>query len=393
VAAVTAGLLLLAACGDDDSDSATTTSDSSGGKQTVPVGVDAKSSDTSVAFTAYFPSEVTLHAGDTVDFGETFTGEPHTVTFGTLVDQGLAKVDPAATDEPAELKKIPALLPDGPGDAIQAAAQPCYLATEDPPASDACTKDQQTQPAFDGTQSYYNSGFLADGEHFKVTLADDIKPGTYSYFCTLHREGMTGKVTVVAAGDKAQTSAEVAEAGKTELAEAQAKIKPTIDAIKTGTLPPFIATADPKGVIVGGGSEDVPAAVPVLMGPNTTDVKTGDTVTFTIVGPHTVSFGSSESLRTIISRAPDGSVHLNPDSFAPAGGAGQPAPTGPPPTTPGPPTIIEGGSYNGTGFHSSGAVLSFPPQLFAYTLTFTKPGSYQYVCLIHPDMKGTVNVS
>ena len=137
----------------------------------------------------------------------------------------------------------------------------------------------------------------------------------------------------------------------------------------------------------------------MLFGPDKVGVKTGDTVTWTIVGPHTVSFGSSEALRTFISKAPDGSVHLNPDSGAPAGGAGQPQ--GPPPgggppdsnAPPPPPTPIDGGSYDGTGFHSSGFVGSFPPNLFTYSIKFTKAGSYQYVCLVHPDMKGTVNVS
>ena len=33
-------------------------------------------------------------------------------------------------------------------------------------------------------------------EEFEVTLADDIAPGTYTYFCTLHRQDMEGKVIV-----------------------------------------------------------------------------------------------------------------------------------------------------------------------------------------------------
>ena len=75
----------------------------------------------------YYPNEFTVHAAATVDFNSVVSGEPHTVTFGTLVDQGLAKAKPTDTDEPAELKKIPPLRPDGPGDAIQASAQPCFL--------------------------------------------------------------------------------------------------------------------------------------------------------------------------------------------------------------------------------------------------------------------------
>jgi plastocyanin len=393
---VVALVLVFAACGDDDDDSGgasggSTTTEASDGAQTVDVQVDADTSGTQLAFTSYFPNELTLHPGDTINFDSNFTGEPHTVTFGTLVDQGLAKIDPNAEDEPAELKKIPPLLPDGPGDAIQAAAQPCFLATDDPPASDACTADQQEQPDFDGTQTYYNSGFLGDGDTFGVTLADDIEPGTYSFFCTLHRAGMTGKVVVVAAGDDAQSADDVSAAGEKQQGDLVTKLQPTIDAIKAGTLPPFIPTASPSGVIAGGGSEEVQSAVPVLFGKDSVDIKTGDAVTWTIVGPHTVTFGADESLRTAISKAPDGSVHVNPNAFAPTGGAGQPQ--GPPPESPGPPIAIDGGSYDGSGTHSSGLVLSFPPQLYTYSLTFTKAGTYDYFCSIHPDMKGVVNVT
>jgi plastocyanin len=394
-----AGVLVFAACSDDNKSSTTTQSDNNkGGAQTVSVSVDADASETGVSFLAYFPNEVTLHPGDTVDFTGVFTGEPHTVTFGALLDQGVAKADPNAQESPPEIAKLPSLLPDGPGDAIQAAAQPCFLATGDPPASDACPKDQQKQTDFDGTQTYYNSGFLADGDQFKVKLASTVKPGVYNYFCLLHREGMMGKVTVVAADQKAQTADEVKQAGQQQLTAAQDKAKPTIEAIRAGTLPPFIPTAIPDNVIAGGGSEEQPEAVPVLFGADKTDVKVGEKVTWTVVGPHTVSFGASEALRTFITKSPDGSVHVNPDSFAPAGGAGQPEPdpNAPPPdenAPPGPPTNIDGGSYDGNGLHSSGAVLSFPPQLFSYSMTFTKAGTYEYFCLIHPDMKGTVNVT
>lgn len=387
--------LVFAACGDDDDSSSSaggsTTTEASGGAQTVEVQVDAASSETLLSFLMYFPGEVTVHPGDTVDFKSNFTGEPHTVTFGTLVDEGMAKVDPNAQEEPAELQKIPPLLPDGPGDAIQASAQPCFLATEDPPASDACTADQQKQPDFDGTQTYYNSGFLAEGDVFEVKLADDIEPGTYSYFCALHRASMSGKVTVVAADAKADTADDVTAAGDKELEDHVTKLGPTMDAIRAGTLPPFIPTAAPGGVIAGGGSEEVPEAVPVLYGPDSIDVKVGDAVTWTIVGPHTITFGGDESLRTAISKSPDGSVHVNAQAFAPTGGAGQPQ--GPPPETPGPPIAIDGGSYDGNGVHSSGLVLSFPPQLYTYSLKFTTAGTYDYFCSIHPDMNGVVNVT
>lgn len=388
-------VLLLAACGGDDTTTKSASSSGEKGPQTLPVDVDADTAGTSLAFTSYFPDQLTAHPGDTVEFTSHFSGEPHTVTFGTLVDTGLAKADPNAESEPPELAKVPLLLPEGPGDANQSAGQPCYLATGEPSLTDACTKDQQKQPDFDGTQTYYNSGFLADGESFKVVLSDTIKPGTYNYFCTLHRAGMSGKITVVDKSATAQGADEVKAAGEAALSAAQTKMKATVEGIKAGVLPPFVPKATAGGVIAGGGSQDVPGAVPVIFGPDTVDVKVGQSVTWTIVGPHTITFGATEALRTDIVRAPDGAVHLNEEAFKPVGGAGQPQ--GPPPSAPpdpkAPPTPINGGSYNGTGLHNSGLVLAFPPNLFTYSVKFTKAGSFTYACMVHPDMKGTVNVT
>jgi plastocyanin len=54
--------------------------------------------------------------------------------------------------------------------------------------------------------------------------------------------------------------------------------------------------------------------------------------------------------------------------------------------------VTDGGSFDGTGFRSTGLVLSFPPSLLGYKMTFTKAGTYGYVCLIHPGMTGSVVV-
>lgn len=74
---------------------------------------------------------------------------------------------------------------DGPPKPNQSAAQPCYLDTGVPPLANAggapaCAK--KPQPDFNGRQSFYNSGMLTeDGESFSVKLAEDIRPGTYSF--------------------------------------------------------------------------------------------------------------------------------------------------------------------------------------------------------------------
>ena len=57
-------------------------------------------------------------------------------------------------------------------------------------------------------------------------------------------------------------------------------------------------------------------------------------------------------------------------------------------------SVRDGGKYDGTGFRSSSVSdESFPPNLVGFSLTFTKPGSYSYTCVIHPGMDGVVQVT
>jgi len=367
------------------------------------VQVDGKTPAFAASFTAYFPNEVKVRPGDSVKFKSIFSGEPHTVTLGTLADAGLAKAQaagPDAQDEPPELKKIPDLLPQGPGDAVQTTAQPCFLPSGDPPADGAaCSKDQQTQPDFDGTQSLFNSGFLADQATFTLKLAKTIKPGTYNYFCALHRADMSGKITVVDSGQSVPAPDQVTQDGQSQFNTLVQKLQPAATSVKGGSLPPFLPQAKADQVLAGGGVKDVRNALVNEFGPATASVPVGGSLTWTVFGPHTLSFNAPASAQVLLAKAPDGAVHLNKEAVSPSGGPGMPPPpSGPPPSgpppngPPPPPTAIDGGSWSGTGFHSSGIILSFPGNFYSYKLAFKKAGSYSYACLIHPDMKGTVKV-
>lgn len=48
--------------------------------------------------------------------------------------------------------------------------------------------------------------------------------------------------------------------------------------------------------------------------------------------------------------------------------------------------------YNGAGPISGGALLTDPNAPKTFTLTFTKAGTYKYLCMFHPGMEGTVIV-
>jgi plastocyanin len=245
---------------------------------------------------------------------------------------------------------------------------------------------------------------MPDGDVYNVKLASNVKPGTYRYYCTLHTVQMQGAITVVPSGDKAPTAAENKATGDAELQKGISALQPAVDAVKDAPVDKALA---------GVGTEEAEGASANIFGPPIATIPVGGSVNWTIFGPHTISFNPPDDLEPFITRAPDGLVHLNPKTFPPAGGGvPQPQPPGgdqgggggggSTTTTaavttttsgaPPPPTVVDGGSYNGTGYYSTGLYLSFPPELSAYKMTFTKAGTYSYECLLHPGMAGAVKV-
>jgi plastocyanin len=394
--------LLGAACGGSENPaveggSDTTTAAPSGSAYTV--NLDGKTDAFNGEFGSFFPSALTVKPGDTVKFAlPRFSGVPHTVTLGTLVDKAVAKIEqlgPQASIEAqetsAEVLNLPDLFPhespkSGPPDANQSAAQPCFLDTGVPPLSlsgsaPACPK--RDQPEFDGTQAFYNSGMLgADGDSFTVKVADSTKPGVYSMICLIHRGVMTGKVTVADAGATVPTPEDVRAKGSQEL-----------DAIVQGLTPVAAATlkATPDKAVMGAGDPKYFSTTIAQFGPMSASVPVGGSVTWNVFGFHSLTFGAADSDVVLVSKSPDGAVHLSPKA-APAG-FNVPAALGdfPPPAN-SKPVAVNLGSYDGSGFKSTGVIGSLPPRLVSLKLTFTKAGTYPIRCVIHPDMKGEVKV-
>jgi plastocyanin len=388
-------VLVGSACGNDKKSSNKTANTTAGGQsstgpQTRTVSVDGKTDKYNGAFLAYFPNTVSVRPGDTVDFREVWSGEPHSVTMGQLVEKGLQAAKGASENgpPPPDLAVLPQMLPEGPGDANQGAAQPCFLETGSPPsdATKACPKT--AQPPFNGRQPYYSSGFLPDGRNFTVNVAMDTAPGKYQFYCDLHGPEMSGTIEVKPRDAVIPSQEDVNAAARKQLDDTVAKVAPGVQAAKAGQAP-F------PGNLAGFGAENVPASVNEFI-PQTINTKVGQKVTWTFVGAHTISFNAPPGIMPFLMLAPDGSVHIQPRAFAPAGGPGAPAgdQNGPPSTgPPGPPKVVDGGRYDGTGFRSSGLFLSFPPDLLGYSLTFTKAGTYTYLCTLHPGMGGVVQVS
>ncbi|MEX1177290.1 MAG: hypothetical protein WEB09_02405, partial [Nitriliruptor sp.] len=56
--------------------------------------VDYEHDEFATQFIRFFPDEVQAHPGDTISFEQYWTGEPHTVTFGTAVTEVLEVTRP-----------------------------------------------------------------------------------------------------------------------------------------------------------------------------------------------------------------------------------------------------------------------------------------------------------
>jgi plastocyanin len=342
---------------------------------------------------AYFPRFVEAHAGDTIDFHQTWTGEPHTITLGTLTKPLGDTIKPLFLKH-KELPDyidtaqygLPTVWPvedNAPLTINQVAAQPCYIASGAVPTDAArCPK---TQPAFDGTQAFYNSGYIPyrgkKRDEFRVPLASTIKPGEYFYYCLLHGPGMGGFIDVKPKEAKL-TSAKgfhdadlVAGVATARQARAQAaKVRLPGSDIQAGSFSYYVNTKAPPVSL----NEFVPSSF---------HAKVGQKVTWSFVnGPgHTVSF-DVPSYFPVISFKKDGSVVFNTATNEPQGGPGYPRGEGEPPEDG---FAVDAGSYDGSHFLSSG----YPDGPMRYSVTFTKPGTYAYACLIHPLMLGKVVVS
>lgn len=392
-----ATLLLAAGCSDGD--------------EAVPLLVDYSHDEFATQFIAYFPDTIQAHPGDTIAFRQTWTGEPHTVTLGTAVDEAIGVTQPlidewGTTPEeqiPPEVMEsfmaAESTLPpaadweseDWDGRMNQVVGQPCLV--QDGPLPDTMDPCEVRElPTFDGTAAWFNSGIIpyegTAGNVFDLQLADTIEPGTYSFYCAFHGPFQSGTIEVVPADRDIPTPREVSVATREEVSEqieplrawfeeARDEGQVTVDGkVFTGPFAGLPGTPEqPGGGMV---NEFMPRDI-------TTTV--GEPVTWRLFGPHTISFDVPEYF-PIAEFDDDGTVRYNLDVEAPAGGA----PDLPPEEELEQESVeLDGGTWDGSGFWSSG--LMWSEGNIEYSLRFSTPGTYTYACLIHPPMIGTVVVS
>jgi plastocyanin len=166
---------------------------------------------------------------------------------------------------------------------------------------------------------------------------------------------MSHGVTVVGSDAERQSPAQVAATADKELGGLKAQ--------GTSIVIPTAGTG-PAGATVASGWSNMIVAVNRFY-PETVAIKAGQTVTWKVGSdwmPHTVSF------------QPPFKSPAEPDAMKPSG-------------------VKSGGKYAGGESHSG--IFGPPPDGLTdtFALTFTKTGKYPYLCLLHPGMAGTVEVS
>ncbi|MGE0027711.1 MAG: hypothetical protein AB7O78_16710 [Thermoleophilia bacterium] len=305
---------------------------------------------TGIEFNALYPSQITVSKGDKVQFA---VNGFHTLTIPGKGAKLPAFIVPSKTLNP------PTNDPAG---------QPYWWGGTTPLI-------QVNGAAFapiggtSATGKTLSSGLLpGNAPKFTVTFP---KTGTYQIRCLVH-PNMKGTVKVVASsGDTAKKQAARA---KKELASQTATVKALVKKAASSSGPT---------VFIGPGTKQ---AQLFAFEPANRKVAPGSTVTFTMSGGnevHTVAFGPSAFVQNVAKTTFQGQgVDLAGEGFYPS----DPPTAGIPSLTP---------TSHGNGFLNSGALsdkgTGFPVP-HSFQVTFPTAGTYDYICLVHPEMHGTITV-
>lgn len=347
------------------------------------------------SYLAFLPAELPMKPGDEAFFSVRSRGEAHTITLGTMVDDAATAIDALGPDAMLaqiealpEMAALPSVLPSQPSGDVRpevngSAAEPCYLESGAPPNSPtggAPRCDERSRPAFDGRQTFFNSGWLDRDDTFTLSVTDDIKPGTYTMMCLVHRAQMRGTLRVLKAGHSRPSIGAFNDAADARIERLRNEIA------AAATHAAFETTA--RDAVAGYGSPGVSALL-TTFGQDTYEIAAGEAVSWSVYGTHTISFDAPDG--DLLEKR-EGRVRLNQEVWRPTGSP--PFPTGAqfPLASGAEPIVIDGGSYDGNGRHHSGVLQSAGTPRVTYQLRFPRRGTYQYACLIHPLMTGEVEV-
>jgi len=308
---------------------------------------------------AFYRKSVTVHVGDKVKWK--FNGF-HTVTI------------------PAKGKPAPAFIgPDPSGATVagvnDAAGNPFWFNGQPKLTLSPLGALPQGGKSYNGKKLVSSGAPLAPGAP-KPYSVKFTKKGSYSYYCTIH-VGQKGTVKVVGKNKAIPSNKANAKAAKKEYAKVAKQL------IKDAKF------AGPPGNAVEAGHDTIPSTI-FRFFPATKSVPVGTTVSFNMSAKtteaHTISFGPADYLKT------QADTFIGPDPANPQGLpvvnpiAAYPSDV---PTLP-----AYDGTSHGNGYLSGGIIDrdAATPGGGTTQVTFSKAGTYNYICLIHPDMKGSIVV-
>ena len=287
------------------------------------VKVGVQSADGKYQGMGFLPRQVFINAGDTVNW-QANSIEIHTVTFPPTA---------GGTGGPAglttELHKTPPL----------DASDPLEMQPQAPAGSNG---------VYDGT-NYFNSGVMATSPGAFNAVSDYQltfpTAGTYTYLCLVHGATEVDQVIVAPQGTAYPYTQADYDQGA---ADAVARVTRDGADLEAATA----KTANDHTVFMGADSmkPDHEVMVMSFIQPKVT-VHVGETVSFingNMATPHTVTFGA-------------------PPAGNPLAPAGDP-------------------KHYASGSLSSGIAPPAPAPGSTFKVTFTKAGTYKYICLLHADM-------
>ena len=247
------------------------------------------------------------------------------------------------------------------------------------------------QGPYDGSY-LVNSGPLSRDQTWSVTFG---KAGTYAYLCTLHPRTMLGTVEVVAAGSSGVTTQQqVDEATAAQRARVEERVASLMAQRNRANRIDGPLGTDIWFVRAGTnwreeGHLDLDAFLPDAL-----TIQQGDTIVWATdhLVPHTVTFLAAGQPRPEIWAAalPDGTMITT--------GMAPPEPSVKPRLVSiNRDAVRPSATYDGMSYYSSGQIGgdSPSPRGIAWALTFTTPGTFEYVCLLHDahGMTGQITVA
>jgi plastocyanin len=307
---------------------------------------------------AFYPRTITVHRGDSLQFG--IYGF-HAVNFVKAGDPP----PPFAVPAPGGL--LTAGAKDAAGADFWFNGQPQLIFN---PTLSSATK---SGGAYDGSKAVSSGAPLAGPpKPWKVKLK---KTGSFTFYCPIH-PGMSGKVKVVGAGQPAGTARQDAARVAKQLAADVATVKR------------LARRAAPAGDVIQAGPDSKGGQTLLRFTPAKKTVKVGVPVTLTMTPgtreSHTFTF--ARDLKTL-KPLTVGFISPRPGDGPPTLALASPAvyPSDAPPAP-------YDGTQHGDGFWNSGTLDGDPatPAPQSASITFSAPGTYRYLCIIHPQMVGEV---